>query len=397
MKVFFIQSGFVDQGGHYLLETRAWRKAIAAAGLEWRGYGNGALDRHIAKEEQVTPLFPHTTQAVIDADPLSRPITDLLYLSEQFASAAALMPDVTADDLVLVEFASCNEIYALARWLNTVAAARRPRVAILIHIPDPDWSYTRHDNVFSGWVALWRFAINQLKAVLSRERIYLAAIDPRLAGFLKTFLDMPVDVTPLVSYFDAEVLKQPLNKRFDLLFAGGLRVEKGAPLLLDIMERLEQLPRDAPLRIALQLGSVADAEIVRSKFGHASNVMLDVAAGALPASTYIERLTQSRVAVLPYRASSYAMRASGVAAEAFGYGIPVVAPANTWMSDRLADGYGAGVLFDPLSAENVSSAALSALRQHERLAESARGAAARWRDDNSAGVALKRIRMSLSI
>ncbi len=397
MKVFFIQSGFVSQGGHHLLETRAWREAIAKAGLKWRGYANGALDRSIAEDEQVTPLFPHAPQAVIDADPMSRPITDLLYLSEQFASAAALMPDVTADDLVVVEFATCNEIYALARWLSTVAAARRPRLAIVVHIPDPEWIYNRLDDTFSGSIALWRFAINQLKVVLGRERIYLAAIDARLARFLKVFLDIPVDTTPLVSYFDDAVLSQPFNKRFDLLFAGGMRTEKGAPLLLDILSRFEQLARDTPLRIAVQLGSSTDAEIARAAFAGAGNVVLDVVAGALSPSSYIERLTQSRVAVLPYQASAYAMRASGIAAEAFGYGIPVVAPANSWMSDRLAEGYGAGLTFDPLSVEGVASSALSALRQLEPLAVRARSSAARWRDDHSARVALQRIRQALAI
>ena len=397
MKVFFIQSGFVSQGGHYLLETRAWREAVLADGLAWHGYANGALDRNLAEQEQVTPLFPHPTQAVIDPDSVSRPITDLLYLSEQFASAAALMPEVAADSLVIVQFATCNEIYALARWLNGVPLARRPRVALLFHIPDPDWNYSRHNDTFSGSIALWRFAINQLKVALPRDRIYLAAIDARLARFLSTFLEMPVDVTPLVVYFDGALLSKPFNKRFDVLFAGGLRVEKGAPLLMKIIELFEQQPRDTPLRIALQLDTLADANIAHAAFGGASNVLLDVVSEPLSASAYLERLTASRVAVLPYQASAYAMRGSGVAAEAFGYGIPVVAPTNSWISDRLADGYGAGIGFDSLSAENVSSATLSALRQLQPLAASARNSAGQWRDDHNATLALRRIRHALSI
>jgi glycosyltransferase involved in cell wall biosynthesis len=111
----------------------------------------------------------------------------------------------------------------------------------------------------------------------------------------------------------------------------------------------------------------------------------------------MERLTQSRVVVLPYVASSYAMRGSGIAAEAFGYGLPVVAPAQSWISDRLAEGYGAGITFEPLTAESVTSAALSALSQHQQLASSAQRSASRWRDENSAAIALQRLRRALSI
>ena len=397
MKVFFIQSGFASQDGHYLLETRAWREAVLAEGLQWHGYANGALERDLAATEAVTPLFPHATQAVIDPDAVSRPITDLLYLSEQFASAAALMQDVEAGDLVIVQFATANEMYGLARWLNSIAQARRPRVAVLFHVPDPAWSYSRHDHAFSGSITLWRFAINQLRVALGAERIYLAAIDRRLAEFLKRFLNLPVDVTPLVSYFDAAVLNSPVNRRFDLLFAGGLRLEKGAPLLEQIIDRFEQQPRDRQLRIGLQLGSKADAAVAEATFRDSSNVQLDIAVGPLAPELYTERLTQSRVVVLPYLASWYAMRGSGVAAEAFGYGIPVVVPADTWMSDRLQEGHGAGITFEPLSAESVTSAALSALRQHEQLVSTARSNAPSWREQNSAATALQRIRKALSI
>jgi hypothetical protein len=235
MKIFFVQHGLKNYGGHFLHHTRAWRNAVLAAGFEWRGLGNQSLPPSLATALSVVPLFPHVPHAEIDPDPLSREITDLLYLSEQFASALSLVTDIGAEDLVVVDFASDREMYGVARWLRQMPSERRPRVAFIVHIPDANWTTDADRRDLSGRIAHWRFAINQLRASVPTSRMFVGAIDSRLAGFLSTILGIKALVTPLISMFEADLATAPLAPQHDLLLAGGWRSEKGANIVSDIL------------------------------------------------------------------------------------------------------------------------------------------------------------------
>ena len=395
MKVHFIQSGFRDQGGHFLLEARAWLEAVEEAGLKWQGYAHRDLALETAKACQVVPLFPYDPLQQIDPDPVSRELTDLLYLSEQFASAATLMQGVTAEDLVIVEFATQREIYGVSRWLRQVPASMRPHVAILVHVPDDSWSIDATRTKFNANVGAWRFAINQLKVTLPVSKMHVAAIDARLAELLASALSLPIAVTPLVSWFDPVALANPPPKRFDLLFAGGMRIDKGSNLVAGVVHALAA--EHLPIRIAIQVSSAEEIGPFKEQLPLASSLSVDVIAGPLSPERYIERLTASRIVVLPYDAAKYAVRGSGIAAEAFGYGIPVVAPANTWIADRLAEQWGSGVTFSEHSPRNICRACVVALDQAHILEPAAQAHAPRWRSQQSAGVGLRRLRDQFGI
>ncbi len=60
--------------------------------------------------------------------------------------------------------------------------------------------------------------------------------------------------------------------------------------------------------------------------------------GNLPVEAFLRNVARCRLIVLPYVASRYRMRSSGVLSVATGLGIPVVVPAHTWLSDRIAAG-----------------------------------------------------------
>ncbi len=390
MKVHFIQSGFRDQGGHYLLETRSWYEAVSQAGLSWQGFAHRNLDAALARTAHVIPLFPFEPSDQIDPDPISRDITDLLYLSEQFSSAASLIQDVDGGDLVIVEFATEREIYGVARWLRQLPAAVRPHVAFLVHLPGRHWTVDATRTRFNAEIGAWRFAINQLKVSLPAQKIHVAAIDPRLAELLATALDLPVSVTPLVSWFDEGLVNDPPIKRYDFLFAGSRRIDKGADLVMSVIDALAA--ERFPMRIAMQVGSQQEAAAVRQALPAMPDFVVDVAVGPLDTDQYIERLISSRIVVLPYVAASYAMRGSGIAGEAFGYGLPVVVPQGTWMSDRLAEQWGAGATFSEHTPLNICKACVAALDQAHILEPAARAHAPRWRAEQSASIALQRLR-----
>jgi glycosyltransferase involved in cell wall biosynthesis len=395
VKVFFVQSGFENEGGHFLLETRAWRRAVEADGLQWRGFGHARLNAQTASAAGVTALFPYAPKSVIDADPLSREITDLLYFSEHFANAAVLMSEIGANDLAVIEFADAALIYGCARWLRQLPQERRPYLAVIVHVPDDAWQVDRAKNELSGPIATWRFAINQLKAVLPANKFTIAAIDARLAHFLSNILQHPVKTTPLVSWFDPNVLNDSVDASYDVLIAGGMRLDKGSDLVVAVLQALRE--DGAAHRISLQVDGADHARILTERIGPPGQMKIDVAVGPLSDVDYIARLSQSKVVLLPYRAEKYAVRGSGVAAEAFGYGVPIVAPANSWMSDRLGEGCGSGSAFHHFEPRHIAEAARTVLANWDAFHQSAKKAAPSWRQNNSAEVALRKIRDTLSI
>jgi hypothetical protein len=73
-----------------------------------------------------------------------------------------------------------------------------------------------------------------------------------------------------------------------------------------------------------------------------------------------------------------------VFSDAVGAGVPVVVPAETWMSDRLQEGFGAGVIFPDERPQVIARSIVAALDALPRLKASAASSAARWREAHSA-------------
>jgi glycosyltransferase involved in cell wall biosynthesis len=99
---------------------------------------------------------------------------------------------------------------------------------------------------------------------------------------------------------------------------------------------------------------------------------------------YYEQVARSDLILLPYFAQVYAFQSSGVFSDAVGAGVPVVVPADTWMSDRLNEGFGAGIAFSDESPKAIAKAIVAALDALPRLKASAASSAARWREAHSA-------------
>ncbi len=389
MKIHFCQHGLRGYGGHYLSATRAWRAAVEAAGLTWRGYAHQSLPAALAAALDVVPLFAYLPYAEVDPDPISREITDLLYLSEQFGKALALVKDVAAEDIVVVDFCSEREIYGVARWLRMLPADKRPRVAACIHMPDASWTTDADRRDLSGRIAHWRFAINQLRASIPAQRIVIGATDPRLATFLTTILGMPTRVIVDVRVFDPDLIAIKSPAEFDVIIAGGWRSEKGAELISEVLLGLKRSGR--AMRVAVQVDTDERARLLLDTLKPGGGFSLDLVTEDLPPADYFRRLCKSRLVLLAYAAKMYALRCSGIANEAWGYGIPVIAPAKTWMSDRIEDETGTGALFYQFHPLSIVATTLRALDEVEKLGADARARAPGWRERHGGAAALATI------
>jgi glycosyltransferase involved in cell wall biosynthesis len=122
------------------------------------------------------------------------------------------------------------------------------------------------------------------------------------------------------------------------------------------------------------------AEQLRARGGH---IRADVVAGPLSRNAYLRQLLDCDLVLLPYWASNYAMRASGVFADALAMGVPVVVPAQTWMADRLGEGWGAGEVFTHSDVAEIRESILRALASLPALKARAAQRQSAWRAAHS--------------
>jgi glycosyltransferase involved in cell wall biosynthesis len=399
MRIHYIQHGLSDLHTHYFSDTLAWKDAIDHNGAQWFGYANERLAPDVARMLDLRTVFPFPPDACIDPDTVSREFTDLLFLSDAFANAcrAVSQAGVSQDDLVVIPYATNRDIYGVARWFQTMSAAARPRVAFIFHAPDFGWQVTEDRGTITGVFSSWRFAANQLLGVLPVERVMFGALDDRLCQFLSNVLAAPVTSMPMVSFFEKQAVQQSVGaKHHDILVAGEFRAEKGVSLWSGVVGELStRLPE---LRYSIQVPDQAHATAVKSVFANCGiEHRCQLAIGQLSHRAYSERMAQSRLLVLPFEPWRYAIRGSATCSEAFGFGLPVVVPARTWMSDRLEQGAGAGVTFDQWRADRVAQAVVETWAQIDSLTELARERAPAWRVAHGARAALAIILNTLGL
>ncbi len=92
---------------------------------------------------------------------------------------------------------------------------------------------------------------------------------------------------------------------------------------------------------------------------------------------YLANLARCTMVLLAYEAQPYKALTSGVFTEAASLGKPVVVPAGTWMTEKIAEGYGVGIAFDDPEAASVADALLQALLGLDHLGTAAREIASR--------------------
>ena len=396
MRWHLVQHGFATLHTHYYQEARCWQQALA--GLDWIGYANSALPPVLAKELELLPCFPLLPDGHLDPDPVSRELTDYLAFSSVFAAHCAqhLTPRLSGDDLVLVSYCTQRELFGAALWLQGLAPERRPRMAFVFHLPDLSWQIAPDRSQISGNISAWRHAANQLDAVLPPSRRVIGATSARLADCLGNVFGLPVQLLPLVLTPVAPGPPARPATSYDIMLAGEFRWEKGSTLCEPL---LLQLARWRPeLRFSVQVREPAEALELRQRLRQQDFAgRLDIVFGALDMADYAARLRSARLVLLPYQPQRYALRSSGVAWECFMHGLPVVAPAGTWIADQIVSGRACGVLFQHWELADIRHATEQALTGLDQLGRDAAALAPAWAAQGGARPMLLRIAQQLGL
>lgn len=171
-----------------------------------------------------------------------------------------------------------------------------------------------------------------------------------------------------------------------ILYLGDARLEKGFQHLPALVRSLTQDDPDRRrFEFYIQSHSTSPAEepqisSARAELARLANRGVTLFDAPLAPAQYRELLASGHVVVLPYDPRAYAARSSGVFAEALAAGIPLVVPADTWMSRQLPAG--AGEAFEDI--EEVAALVRNIAADYRNYANGARSGAEDWRRRHNA-------------
>ncbi|MEQ1809419.1 MAG: glycosyltransferase [Terricaulis sp.] len=207
------------------------------------------------------------------------------------------------------------------------------------------------------------------EALTSQHR----ALETRL-----TFQTLPIPIPPIMTDIaDAPRAPGPLR----LVYLGNARSEKGFQALPDAMQALRASglpPTDLIAQANSNTSLTEDViEDARRRLRAMNNVRL--IATPLGSSDYARLLATADLILLPYNATDYRRRSSGILIEALAAGKPVVVPDESWLSDTAPGNCAA--TFRGYSA--FGTAIAQAVQNIDALSAAARAGANIWRSRHS--------------
>jgi hypothetical protein len=379
-----VHAGLANYHSHHHQEALGLIAAGRKLGVDLRIYASSRVLPEIQAETGAVPTFRGMVDSVGSRDPVYGPLANFIVLGERFAEdcAALTAHAVGRDDLILMPFVLVRHLYGLSRWLWTLPAGHRPAVACHFLLPAETWVVPPASDRVEGDRSFIRFAIEQLRASIPPRRLLLSASTPKLARIVSKMAEHPCARLPLGIYYPAaeeldRLRAADARPRARVCIPGQFRNEKGKSLAPEIVAAFARRYPGAALSI--QVNEATEAAALRAGLSaQGLDPPLDIQVGECARMDYYARLLAADIVLLPYQASQYAARASGVFADAVACGVPVVVPAETWMSRNVGAGFAAGCVFDEFSTASIMAALSAAVERLPELTARARELKDSW-------------------
>jgi glycosyltransferase involved in cell wall biosynthesis len=376
MKALIIDTAVHSLGGHHFNAVQRLQGELAGLGVAAPCLGSAYADRRVVEELTCTPTFTRSVYGRTYAAP-GEFADSVEETGRQLADAMRRsgMPD-------LIILPCCDQVsaMALARLLKRSWSRPRPRILLWLlygphHLTTPD------DNASAELDGEARAAFAELAANAGGIGAYCET--PAMADFYRGLVP-----------FEVGVMHGPgLPARARAIRAAGgpplvscigfANRAKGYRLLAQAMRHVLDRHRDVRFMIhGIVKGSDAEADQPMFDRLAALGERVEVRQEVLTSDEYLARLAETDLLLLPYDPDVYRRRGSGVFADAYHVGIPVVAPKDCAFA-RPAFDDGWGVAMTEYDGKSLGIAVLEALDRLAPLSACAAQAAGQVRDDLS--------------
>lgn len=380
-------------GGHTYGETLGFIESFRRRGLGLSVFAARDAQPEILAETGARPVYGWTDAdqarfppagGLREQDVVAGMLADFLRDSAMVARSCREMVDLAGSrpDIVLMPWASTHDFNGLAEWLADMAPGERPRLVLNIIRPEPSWRLDAARIQASGDFTFFRFASHRLAALAPPGGLVITSVEPRMCKVISALSGTDCAPAPMQKdYLDPAQLEalRPMaaNTAPTVSVMGSVRWEKGGELLADVMSQVCAARPD--VQVSVQVSDERQRQALAEALGVGAPVKAAIQVGELSREDYWRRLLASDLLLMPYIGPAYALMPSGPFAEAVFCGIPVVAPRDTWMGDRLAEGWGAGETFATSDGVSIAQATLAALGRLQELKARAAGQGEAWR------------------
>lgn len=333
-----LEPDLIDEYGHYLSFNERLAEACAAAGIEFIVLAGKQCDPQILQDHPfIRPTFKLRSwdAGVVPSSPLAKWQFGL----ELSAALSEVTLKAGAGKTVLFMYTAslghAQMVEKLLRWrgLTDVTAVMQ---YFRIHFENP---------LRARFVRKWAPFLQRITA---GNRVRLVLPTPQSAQrFEEAFGFQPSLVPhPSPAFSDARarhlsaaaVAERSSSTR--IVFPGGVRVEKGFAMAVDAAVHLAEQPGIECVVRAIHRDGVSETLETSLAKLRASRCM--IADQTLTPAEFDSFIASADVLVLPYAASHFGERTSGLLVDAMLLGVPVVAGRGTWLGD-LIDQEGCGV------------------------------------------------------
>ena len=264
-----------------------------------------------------------------------------------------------ASDVVFLPTANLVEVSGVARAARRLGA-QMPCVRLLFRFGLADIA-TSTGLPIDGLRLLVEHACWELTRSMGEARVGWLTDSRQLSAEYTNATGLPFTTAPIPVFAGRHTVSRRI-KPARLVYLGDARPEKGFAQLTNVVNTLdaELCSGHVALIVQCPVNPAADAMIHQTieRLSRCPGVTL--IHETLGPEPYEALLASADLILLPYQQSRYVARTSGVLAEAITAGVPVVVPANTWLSSVLQDGHGAGITFGGNTGRTFEDAVRSA-------------------------------------
>lgn len=384
-KLFICEQSAIARGGHYLEYTGCIARAAIRQGMHPIVLCNNRLDTQEFNESEVEliPIYKYTWgENEANGLPPYGP-GHMVFDTEM----ALIHCGANLEDHLLIHTLGLAELQAWLEYLVEQPLYRLrnlPTIHLLMRfdpgvwLDEPNYQLRRLQDRLTK------------RSILLSEHVHFASDTKELADQYAKLLNVLVDVAPIP--FEQSHLKefahlpqQPKDKPLTVLYLGDARLEKGFESFPDLVRKLwESHLKPHRLRFVFQAntnvpggeGNIAQAIRTLAQYPPAR---VEIIQQPMAPQDYFHRLAESDIVLLPYDASRYRWRSSGILVEALAAGKPVITTKGSWMAGQVANSH--AVLIDNL--DELPSALARLVEKFPAAQKEARQLRRRWLGQSS--------------
>ncbi len=420
----FVAGFYLHRSGHEYNELLGYRRGATELGLACEIIVPAGADMGLAEKLQARRLLPAGLPSLPNAKTVSaREVVAYADTNVSLSEFWKWLSDqhLCRSDKVYFVQANLFLAKAVVRWLSGLAAEQRP--AVFFRFIGGE-AIDLETGEYSVAAAFFGVVCDELRSCQGHERVYFLASSRKAAIAVRLACRRRVFLMPMPKLLNRDIAQD--HEKLRPIPAEVVNPAEAKPPKMGVAKKLSFMLRhrerrsvSAPVRVYLHFNPQSGA-LIKSASGMIRTIarrypsvhfIVKTRSADIPglgklgqqakvtllpndqnAAEYLADLAAADIVVLAYEnAIHYKFATSGVFTEAVALGKPVVVPDDTWMSEQLAGGHGAGSVYRGSRAAHIVEGIVEVVENLPAYMQRAAGIAHRESENNSSRNYLERM------